>query len=287
MQVPEPGQFDAYLGRTDEANDVCALPLVERVALLLDRDPSAYRDGDELPTGWHACVFTPRLRQSELREDGHARSEPLVPALDFPRRMLGGRRTYYHRPIVIGSRLHRKSEIASITPKSGRSGQLVIVTVRHSIFAEGDEEPRIVEEQDSIFREEAKPGGAAKGGAPGATAPQPEEPEISRDLETDPRMLFRYSAITFNTHRIHYDLPYAREREGYPGLVVNGGLASLLLTDFLEQHLSRRIRSFEARNKGAIFCGRPIRLCGAPRGDGWRLWVEDEDRKNLLEADVT
>jgi 3-methylfumaryl-CoA hydratase len=276
----------SWVGRRQEATDICALPLVRRVAALLDHDPQAYREGDDLPAGWHMCVFGPLARQSELGADGHPETDPLTPPVGLPRRMLGGRRTYFHTALKIGARLRRVSEIVSLTPKSGRTGRLIIMMVRHSIFQDDAAEPSIVEEQDSIFREEA-----AAGSQTTVTAEPPPhhpvEPAFRRDLVTDPRMLFRYSAIAFNTHRIHYDLPYATKQEGYPGLIVNGGLAALFLMDLFTKSTGRTIASIEARNKGTIICGQPICLCGAPSGDIWRLWVQDGSSRILLEANIT
>jgi 3-methylfumaryl-CoA hydratase len=277
----------SWIGRREDAEDICALPLVRRVAALLDRDPGAYRQGAPLPTGWHICAFGPQARQSDLGADGHPKTDPLMPPIDLPRRMLGGRRTTFRTPLSIGACLRRTREIVSIVPKSGRTGRLLIMTVRHSIFQDGSTEPSIVEEQDSIFREQAAPGAKEAPPASNPPPPDPLEPTFHRDLTTDPRMLFRYSAIAFNTHRIHYDRPYTTEQEGYPGLIVNGGLTALFLMDLFETSTGRSIRSIETRNKGAIICGRPIRLCGAPGGENWRLWVQDENARTLLEASVT
>lgn len=276
---------EAWIGRREETHDVCAVPLVRRVAALLNRDPMAYADGDPLPAGWQMCVFTPLTLSADLRADGHALHDPMMPPAPLPRRMLGGRRLYYHAPVIIGDALRRVSEVVAIVPKTGRSGRLVVVTVRHSIYREGVSEPAIVEEQDSIFREEAAADGAPK--PPPAAAPPPGAPDFHDDVVTDPTMLFRYSAICFNTHRIHYDMPYATSDEGYPGLIVNGGLTALLLVDLLERSTGRQPASIAARNWGAVICGRPIRLCGMATDTGWTLWVQDETPNVLLEVKAT
>ena len=283
-KTDELGDLAGWVGKREEAEDICALPLVRRVAALLDQDPMALAEGDPLPAGWQACVFTYLTRKSELRGDGHAQSDPMMPTVPLPRRMLGGRRVYFHKPIIIGSHLRRVSEIVSITPKTGRSGKLIIVTLRYSIYQDGEDSPVIVEEQDSIFREEATASSAPAAKRPGISPPG--DPDFAEDLMTDPTMLFRYSAICFNTHRIHYDVPYATGEEGYPGLVVNGGLSALLLIDLFARRVGRQPQSFEYRNTGAVICGRPVRLCGKADGDGWSLWIEDETPNVLVEAKV-
>lgn len=280
----ELGDLAGWVGKREEAEDICALPLVRRVAALLDRDPLAIGEGDPLPAGWQACVFTYLTRKSDLRKDGHALSDPMMPPVPLPRRMLGGRRVYFHKPIIIGAHLRRVCEIVSITPKTGRSGKLIIVTLRYSIYQDGEDSPVIVEEQDSIFREEATASSTPAAKRPGIEPPG--EPDFAEDLVTDPTMLFRYSAICFNTHRIHYDEPYATGEEGYPGLVVNGGLSALLLIDLFQRSTGRTPKSFEYRNTGAVFCGRPIRLCGKSDGDAWSLWIQNETPNVLLEAKI-
>jgi 3-methylfumaryl-CoA hydratase len=292
LSFPDLSTIEHSLAQRERVEEICAPQLVKRIALLLDRDPSQIAEGFALPPGWHACLFTPLLRQSALREDGHAQEETLIPRLDFPRRMLGGRRTTYHAPLKVGMRLERISRISAIVPKTGRSGDMAIVTTEHAIHAEGEATPRIVEAQDSVFRSATEPkqdraipkNAAVLGENVGRDSIA--EPDFSEVITPDTRMLFRYSAITFNTHRIHYDLPYATEREGYPGLIVNGGLATLLLTEFLNRLAPGRISSVVARYRGAIICGQPVRLCATRATAGWRLRMESLTSKQLLEVNV-
>jgi 3-methylfumaryl-CoA hydratase len=279
------GELAEWIGKSEDAYDECAVMLVRRVAALLNRDPYDFREGDPLPNGWQMCLFTSLTLTRELKGDGHAAVDTLMPPAPLPRRMLGGRRLYYHAPVVIGDRLRRVSEVTAITPKEGRSGKLVIVTLRHSIYREGADTPAIVEEQDTIYREEAASGAAKKG--PRAGVQPPGEPDFFDDIVTEPQQLFRYSAICFNTHRIHYDQAYTTETEGYPGLIVNGGLTALLLVDLLDRKLDQQPKRFEARTTGAIICGRPIRLCGMNTESGWTLWVQDENANVLLEVKAT
>src|SRR5579875_926226 len=143
----------SWLGRTERADDLCALPLVRRLAALLDRDPDAFRHGDPLPTGWHMILFTPLAPQGRLGPDGHPLLGDVLPPLDLPRRMLGGRRTRFHASVPIGAAVRRVSEIVRIEPKQGRSGRLVLVTIQHRIHVGGGDGPAIVEDQDVIYRE--------------------------------------------------------------------------------------------------------------------------------------
>lgn len=276
--------LSAWVGRSETTQDICSLTLVRRIAALLDKKPSDYNESDPLPAGWQMCLFNPLTQQSDLRDDGHAKQESLMPPAPLPRRMLGGRRTWFHTPLTIGANLTRRSEIVAITPKTGNSGKLVLVTVRHTISQAGSDKPAIIEEQDSIFRDDA-----TRSTSKPVVNPKDEMPSaaFSVEMQPDTKMLFRYSAIGFNTHRIHYDYPYATQKEGYPGLVVNGGLAGLLLTDSFENQTGRQVQSFEARNKGAIICGQPIFLCGAQVDEKWRLWIQNDKSKVVLEAIVT
>lgn len=278
-------------GRREEAVDLCTLPLVQRLAALLDHDPGEYRTGDLLPQGWHMILFTPVARQSGLGPDGHPEAAGLLAApAHLPRRLLGGRRTRFVGPLRIGAEVRRVSEVTAFEEKQGQSGRLAVATVRHSLFEAGQPEAAVIEEQDVIYREAA---GAAVGAAPRpvSEAERP-VPAHVRTVTPDPVMLFRYSAVTFNGHRIHYDPAYATSVEGYPGLIVNGGLTALLLLELGKEALGRPLAGLQVRNRRPLICGRPARLCAAPvcaerAGDGLALWAEDEGGRLALEASAT
>jgi 3-methylfumaryl-CoA hydratase len=276
-----------WLGRREETQDVCALPLVRRLAALLDQDPARLRTGDALPEGWHMILFTPETRQSALGSDGHAGGGDFLPPPPLPRRMLGGRRTRFAAPIRIGDEMKRVSEVTGFEEKSGRSGKLVIVTLRHSI-GPVDGDAAVIEEQDIIYREPASPAAKAEGAkAEGAAAEEPRaEPVATRDFRPDPVLLFRYSAVTFNGHRIHYDAPYATGTEGYPGLIVNGGLTALLALELGKQAMGRAPVAMQVRNRRPLICDRPARLCAAPAEAGFALWAEDDKGRVALEASI-
>lgn len=269
-----------WIGRKRETHDKCALPLARRVAALLDADPEALHEGDTLPQGWQICVFTPRTPQSELREDGHAQEDPLLPPPPLPRRMLGGRRCSYEAPLPIGAALRRVDEITAVDRKQGSKGEMVIITTRHTIHLGDEPTPLLVEEQDNIFRAAAA-AGSASGKGPEPVSPVP-TPQFSALRATEPTLLFRYSAVVFNTHRIHYDLPYVTGVEGYPGLIVNGGLMTLLLMDLFRREIGTTLTQTESRNRAAAFGGQVLKLCGAEREEGWLLWVEEAESGRLI-----
>jgi len=268
----------SWLGHRRELDDQCALPLAQRVAALLDHDPWALQEGEPLPQGWHICLFTPRICQSNLREDGHAQHDPLMPPAPLPRRMLGGRRCEYLGELRIGAQLHRVDEIVEIQRKNGSSGEMVIITTRHTVSLRDTGEKILIEEQDSIYR--AAPSAAAFPAK--RAAPIMPEPQFEAVRKTDPALLFRFSAVTFNTHRIHYDLPYATGTEGYPGLIVNGGLMSLLLMDLFRRETGEALQVTDARNRAAVFGGMTLRLKGAQRDEGWLLWIEEVTNGNVI-----
>lgn len=271
-------ELSSWLGHRRELEDQCALPLVQRVAALLDHDPWALRDGEPLPQGWHLCLFTPRIRQADLREDGHAQHDTLMPPAPLPRRMLGGRRCQYFGELLIGAQLHRADEIVDIQRKQGAGGEMVIITTRHTVSRKDTGAMVLVEEQDSIYR--AAPSGGTRTATLEARALP--EPTFEAFRPTDPTLLFRFSAVCFNTHRIHYDLPYVTSVEGYPGLIVNGGLMSLLLMDLFRRETGQLLRMTEARNRAAAFGGTPLHLKGAQRDEGWQLWIEEAGNNKVI-----
>jgi 3-methylfumaryl-CoA hydratase len=272
--------LEGWIGREERAEDEVALPAVRRFAALLDLAPDAYRRGTTIPGPWYVVLFGPEARQSTLGPDGHPTKGQFLPPVPLPRRMFAGRRVWFHAPLAIGDEVTRVSRIQAITPKQGRSGAMCFVTVRHEIA--GPRGLAVVEEQDLVYRE-ATPAAASKREA----APPPPEPQWTRALTLDPTMVFRYSAITFNAHRIHYDLPYTREQEGYPDLVVNGGLTTSLLWELARSQAGREIKASVSRNVKALFVGRPATLCGR-RADGGkvRVWALDADGELALEAEL-
>ncbi|MBL8386004.1 MAG: hypothetical protein JNM90_23165 [Burkholderiales bacterium] len=254
------------------AEDDCALPLVRRLAAMLDRDPASLRDGDALPRGWHVSMFNPPTRQTDLRSDGAASLGVRLPDIGLPRLMLGGRQVRFSGDIPIGARLRRETTQGEVQVKQGRSGRFALVPVEHRIVVSGAAEAAVVERQEYVLREAA---GAAAAPAPAPAAP-PAAADAERTLVADERLLFRYSSITDNPHRIHYDHPYATAVEGYPALVVNGSIPAMFLLELFRVAAGREPTAFASRNVAPMYCGMPLRLCARRDGAAWKLWVEDE-----------
>jgi len=265
-------KLQQWLGKTQEQTDVVGLASARQMAALLNRQGQALQRGDCIPAHWYAMLFAPIAPQSSLEADGHLRKGDFLPPVPLPRRMFAGRRVRFHRALRIGDAVARTSRIAAIQPKTGRSGEMCFVTVIHEIT--GLSGMLLTEEQDIVYR------GVAAEGAPISVKPVEPAPaaQFSATFTPDPTHLFRYSAITFNAHRIHYDSAYAIGTEGYPGLVVNGGLTTLMLWDFFVGHTGRTMLASRSRNLKALFVNRPVTLCARiePMADQALIWALDQ-----------
>ena len=248
------------------------------LAATLDRDEP--RAGAEVPPLWHWLYFTPRPRQSEIGPDGHARRGGFLPPVPLPRRMWAGGRLEFLRPLHVGDPIQRESRIIKVDAKSGRSGELVFVTVRHEIWS--PQGVALTEEHDIVYRDAPAPG------APPPT-PQsaPSDATFSREIVPDPVLLFRYSALTFNAHRIHYDRPYVTQVEGYPGLIVHGPLIATLLADLLRRELPHALmRRFAFTAMRPLFDTHAFTLCGRAEPDARNvtLWARDPEGFLAMQA---
>ncbi len=256
------------MGKTEIRSDqVTAAPIAALAATLDIEGPNA-QAGDPLPPLWHWLYFLPFPRQSELGPDGHAQRGGFLPPVDLPRRMWAGGRVEFHRPLRVGETITRTSRIAEVKFKEGRSGRLVFVLVRHEI---GN---ALTEEHDIVYRDHSRSGEASP-----AQQPAPEEAAWERVVHPDDVLLFRYSALTFNGHRIHYDRRYATQVEGYPGLVVHGPLIATLLMDLVRRNLPGAIVTrFEFRAVSPIFDTAAFSVCGKPDDGGKtiRLWAKGQ-----------
>jgi len=271
----------AWEGRSEDAQDTAAPSTAGQLAATLDW-PQAPAVGDELPALWHWTMFTPRAAQSAIGPDGHPRKGGFLPPVPLPRRMWAGGRLEWQAPLRVGDSVRRTSTIASITHKSGRSGDLVFVTVRHVLT--GPQGPALTEEQDIVYRPAARPGDAVA-----APQPAPADAAWSRRIDVDPVMLFRYSAVTFNGHRIHYDRSYATHEEGYPGLVVHGPLIATLLADLARRERPNSpLQRFSFRALRPTFDLNPFHVCGQPAADGRsaNLWGRDHEGALTMQAEV-
>lgn len=279
-----------WLGRQRTDDDDVSLGAVRRLAATLDRDPDAFKPGSELPEAWYAILFGPTARQSEIGADGHPRTGDFLPAIPGSRRMFAGRRTTFHKPLRVGDLVQRTSTVADAQSKNGRSGPLVIVTVVHELST-ASAGLAVREEQDLVYRAPVEDTTSAKGAkaAPEKVATAaPDEAEWSRTIVPDEAVMFRYSALTFNAHRIHYDLPYAREAEGYPALVVNGGFTTLMLVEDARPHVPGRITGYAARAMRPLFVGQPMTVAGRHTGpSASRLWASGPDGAPSMQLDLT
>ena len=268
-----------WIGGTEMLEDVAAVAPLAGLAALLDHETPPWAK-DEVPPLGHWLYFLPRARQSEIDVDGHPRRGGFLPPIDLPRRMFAGAVITFHAPIAIGSKIERVSTILDVTEKHGASGRLVFVKLRHEVSANGA--LALSEEQDIVYRE------AAKAVAP---LPKPEgasrAAEHSRRITPDPTRLFRFSALTFNAHRIHYDRDYARDVEFYPGLVVQGPYIATLLMDHLLRHdPAARLHTFRFRAKSPLFDTAPFDVCLARKDGGYDLWAVDADGREAMTAEA-
>jgi 3-methylfumaryl-CoA hydratase len=279
-------KLQAWEGRSETlADEITAAP-VRALGATLDRDDPPPAAGTRLPALWHWLYFLPHHRQSELGDDGHARRGGFLPPVPLPRRMWAGGRLAWEagNPLCVGDRAERRSRIVSVTHKAGRTGALVFVLVRHEVHnARG---LALTEEHDIVYRAAAQPGEPAP-----PPVPAPQDAAFSRGIVPDDVLLFRYSALTFNGHRIHYDRRYVTEVEGYPGLVVHGPLIATLLLDLLRRNQpGAQIARFEFRALRPTFDTAPFRVHGRPdtaQADGkqrFALWGEDADGWLTMQA---
>lgn len=271
--------YDAWIGREEERTERVLAPVVQAMAATLDLDMAPVA-GQPLPAGWQWLFFNPAVRRSGLGVDGHPKRGGFLPPIELPRRMWAGSRVRYLADLPVDAQATRRSLIQKVEHKVGKRGSLWFVTVEHVISCDG--KPCITEEQDIVYRE------ATPAGATSAPTPEPYDGQAqwSRSVEPDSTLLFRYSALTFNGHRIHYDQPYAREEEGYPNLVVHGPLTATLLQQFaLEHGGGRPLARFDFRGVSPLFVDRAFRLEGREADDGaLALWARGPDGELAMSA---
>jgi 3-methylfumaryl-CoA hydratase len=277
MEPTDP--FAPWLGRTEERHDTVTATPMAALAATLDRDDPAPEPGTPLPPLWHWLYFLPLHRQSGIGPDGHAKRGGFLPPVPLPRRMWAGGRLTFAHPLRVGDAMTRTSRIASIAAKSARSGPLVFVTVEHGIAnATGI---AIREGHDIVYRDMP---------AAGAVAPAPpiapRDESFARTIVPDDVLLFRYSALTFNGHRIHYDRRYVTEVEGYPGLIVHGPLIATLLVDLLRRERpDGRLARFDFKAMSPLFDLQPFTICGRPDGERrFALWARNADGALAMQA---
>ena len=262
-----------YAGRTEMRDDTVGPHLIQGLAATLGVPvPEA------LPPLWHWMLFQDWVAPDRIGPDGHPKRGGFLPPVhDLPRRMWAGGRLRFLRPLHAGDAVRRTSTISSVIEKQGGSGRLVFVTVAHVI--EGPDGPAIEEEQDIVYR-------GAEGAAIKAAEPAPAAPDGARrtTVMPDPVLLFRYSALTGNGHRIHYDADYVRTVEGYPGLIVHGPLQATWMAGLLAD---QSIQRFSFRGQRPAFHDHLLAVEAWEDGVGWRLRTMDDGGRACMTAEAT
>jgi 3-methylfumaryl-CoA hydratase len=272
-----------WIGKTETHHDQVTPTPIAALAATLDRDDPFPRPGDPVPPFWHRLYFLPICRHSQLGPDGHPKRGGFLPPVPLPRRMFAGARLQFHYPIRVGDTITEVSRIVDVTCKSGRSGALVFLLLRHEISNSAG--VAITEEQDIVYRDNPTPG------AP-APAPQkaPDNATWTQEIRPDDVMLFRYSALIFVGHRIHYDRRYVTEVEGYPGLVVHGPLIATFLLELLKNNVpGANIASFSFRAVKPLFDIAPFKVSGRMEDDKKtvKLWASTMDGWLAMDATAT
>ncbi len=271
-----------WVGRSETVADTLTPTPYAALSATFDRPAERPAPGTPLPALWHWLYFLPLHRQSEIGPDGHAKRGGFLPPVPLPRRMWAGSQFQFHHPLRIGDALTRTSTIESVKEKSGRTGPLVFVKVRHELRLDGQADVALTEFHDIVYREAAQPGDV-----PPPPQAAPAQATWEKHWVPDDVLLFRYSALTFNGHRIHYDRKYVTEVEGYPGLIVHGPMVATLLLDLLRDHLPDAVvASYEFRAVRPVFDIHTFDVCGEPQADGktFKLWAKDHEGWLTMEA---
>lgn len=262
-----------WIGRVRTVEDDIGLMAVRRAAGTFNLDPETFKKGSELPPHWFGLFFAETVRQDQIGPDGHPNKGIVLPPIPMPRRMGAGRRVKVMGNLRAGEPAVKKAEVANIVPKTGRSGDIFVLTMRHTIEQAG--KVLAVDEFDAIYRPAVPPG--QKTTATVATKARTDQ-AWTESTELSNALNFRYSAITWNAHRIHYDGDYTRSEEGYPALVSNGGLSMHLMTDAALKHARGRLAAYSARLVHPLWIGERIDVCGEAEKDGkMKIWAADKN----------
>lgn len=264
----------SWIGKTETRTEVLGVTAAASLAATLDADPSGYRNGTPLPAGFHWMYFAPVVRLSEVGTDGHPARGGFLPPVPLPRRMWASSTCAFKGPLLLGSPATHTAEIVDVTSRAGKSGALIFVKVRFTVL-DATGALAIDETRQTVYRDDPQPGAEAP-----PPTPAPGGEDWSKTIHPDPVLLFRYSALTFNCHRIHYDRPYATGVEGYPALVVHAPLVATMLLDELRKRTpGAAIEGLEFRAMRPLFEGTPFDLCGRHDAEAGtvHLWSRDAD----------
>ena len=285
LELAELAHLQSWIGRTETLHDIVTAAPLRALSATLDREDAEPVPGTAVPPLWHWLYFLPQPRRSEIGPDGHAKRGGFLPPVPLPRRMWAGGRLQWHQgnPLVVGDVVQRSSRIELVKHKTGRSGDLLFVLVSHQI--QNAAGLVLSEEHDIVYRADAQPGDPMP-------LPQPAAKDAAWTIAAVPDdvLLFRYSALTFNGHRIHYDRRYVTEVEGYPGLIVHGPLIATLLLDLLRKNLpDARVQRLEFRAVRPVFDIAPFQVHGKLAHDGKTvmLWTEDHEGWLTMRATAT
>jgi 3-methylfumaryl-CoA hydratase len=272
------------------STEICSLTMVRRIAAMLDLDTQAFSNGDVLPRGWHFFMLAGETRKSALRQDGFPGLGVPIPDLGLSRLLLGGRNVSYNDDILIGAAIERTSFIKNIKEKTTQSGRMAIVTIQHELRPIAAASPAIVETQTYILLEgkniesKLEPSHTV---SPSSSPPWEGLGEaILKQIIPDETLLFQYSALGFNSHKIHWDRAYAQNVEGLPDLVVNGGLATLLLTEFIRNELSLKITDITVKHIAPLYCNRVLTLAAEKIETNWQLKIHDDKNNVAVEIEI-
>ncbi len=272
--------LEDWIGREERREDRLTAGIVARMHATLGLDGQPPVDGDAIPPAWHWLLFAEAKPPAELGRDGHPKRGGFLPPVPLPRRMWAGGRLEFAAPLCVGETITRRSTIADVTQKSGKSGDLCFVTVHHEFSSGGAVCLR--EEHDIVYRDDP---------APEAPAPQPPDApgdaDITETVTPGPVLLFRYSALTFNGHRIHYDVDYCRDVEGYPGLVFHGPLTATMLLALAERVGGMgAVAKFSFRAVSPLFETAPFTIACTRDGAVMSLWAANPDGKLAMSAEA-
>ncbi len=260
--------------------EICSIASVRRVAAMLDLEPDVYAEDSPLPRGWQFILMAADTRRSSLRADGFPGLGVTMPDLGLPRLLLGSRSVDYLQDIPIGSRLIRQSAIKDITQKVNKSGPMAVVAIQHELRLTETAQPALIETQTYLLLP------ATRGAATSHLADYngPIKGQVMKTVVPDETLLFQYSALGFNSHKIHIDRAHARNVEGFPDLIVNGGLVTLLLTEFLRNEIGVKPSALRVRHLAPLYCGSPITMVANQMNSKWHL--QAFDNRSILSVDM-